>query len=229
MSENREEILANFQVSWKKNTCVDEFGAWVVISFVSSQIIFLCLRLNFCFDKKIFSNNCEKWTLTLNFFVIFLYRASQRLTMLLLPSVIWRKIIGIYWWVIVTRIFVSKFEFWQFFDVFRLQAAVNNVLGSQDVPPVQAPVPMDLENSGGGGDVLMTAPSSPFRNNPTSLFNNAASAFSAFGAGKFLFFVFFASKIEKIEFFDCGEGRFRIWTPIWTVSDKLRVRIPRFE
>lgn len=51
-----------------------------------------------------------------------------------------------------------------------------------------APIPMDLDsggNSGGAGDVLITAPSSPFRNHPASLFNNAASAFSAFGAGEF--------------------------------------------
>uniref|UniRef100_A0A336LNU8 CSON009168 protein n=1 Tax=Culicoides sonorensis TaxID=179676 RepID=A0A336LNU8_CULSO len=69
-----------------------------------------------------------------------------------------------------------------------LLAAVNNVLGSQDVPPPPppAPIPMDLETSGnsaGAGDVLMTAPSSPFRHNPPSLFNSSASAFSAFGSG----------------------------------------------
>lgn len=62
-------------------------------------------------------------------------------------------------------------------------------MSSQDVPPpppLPAPIPMDLEtgNSGGVGDVLITAPSSPFRNNPASLFNNAASAFNEFGAGK---------------------------------------------
>ncbi|XP_063697658.1 FAS-associated factor 1 isoform X2 [Culicoides brevitarsis] len=71
-----------------------------------------------------------------------------------------------------------------------LLTAVNNVLGSQDVPPppqMPAPIPMDLEQSGnsGAGDVLITAPSSPYRHptNPATLFNNAASAFSAFGAG----------------------------------------------
>lgn len=66
---------------------------------------------------------------------------------------------------------------------------MNNILGSQDIPPpppMPASIPMDLEtgNSGGAGDVLITAPSSPFRNNPLSLFNNAASAFNEFGAGK---------------------------------------------